>query len=83
MRGHRGLDGKVRQQVVLSLGGCQIPDCYWREIAHHVENAILGQEELLEIRPEVAKWSDLILDRMKTEGKLDIEIGRASCRERV
>ena len=72
VRGHRGLDGKVRQQVVLSLGGCQIPDCYWREIAHHVENAILGQEELLEIRPEVAKWSDLILDRMKTEGKLDI-----------
>ena len=55
VRGHRGLDGKVRQQVVLSLGGCQIPDCYWRELAHHVENAILGQEELLEIRPEVAK----------------------------
>jgi len=75
VRGHRGLDGKVRQQVVLSLGGCKIQDCYWREIAHHVENVMLGQEELLKIRPEVAKWSDMILDRMKTEGKLDIARG--------
>ena len=36
VRGSRGLDGKVRQQVLLSLGGCVIPDVFRREIAHNI-----------------------------------------------
>jgi transposase len=72
VRGNRGLDGKVRQQVLLSLGGCCIPDACRREIAHHVENIISGQAELLAVSPVIAKWADLIIDRMKSEGKLDL-----------
>ena len=72
VRGSRGLDGKVRQQVLLSLGGCAIPDVFRREIAHNVEAIVAGQPSLLPIRPEVATWSDLIVDRMKSEGKLDL-----------
>ena len=72
VRGSRGLDGKVRQQVLLSLGGCVIPDVFRREIAHNIEAIVSGQQSLLPMKPEVASWSDLIIDKMKSEGKLDL-----------
>lgn len=72
VRGYRGFDGKVRQQVILSLGGCIIPDALRREIASNIENIVTGQQTLLPQKPEVASWSDLIIDRMKSEGKLDL-----------
>lgn len=72
VRGYRGFDGKVRQQVILSLGACIIPDALRREIASNIENIVTGQPTLLPQKPEVASWSDLIIDRMKSEGKLDL-----------
>jgi hypothetical protein len=48
VRGSRGLDGKVRQQVLLSLGGCVIPDVFRREIAHNIEAIVSGQQSLLQ-----------------------------------
>jgi hypothetical protein len=73
VRGSRCLDGKVRQQVLLSLGGCAIPDVLRREIARNVEAIVSGQQMLMPpTKPEAAFWSDLIIDRMKSEGKLDL-----------
>ncbi len=72
VRGNRGLDGKVRQQVVLSLGGCQVPDIHRHDVVRLVENAISGQPELFSPSPEAVCWADMILDRMRTEGKLEL-----------
>ena len=72
VRGNRGLDGKVRQQVILSLGGCRIPDALRREIAHLVEDTLLGQQGLFTAGAEVTKWADMLIDRIKSEGKLDL-----------
>lgn len=72
VRGSRGLDGKVRQQVILSLGGCVVPDALRRETAHLVENILLGQQDLFAPSAEVAKWADLLVDRIRSEGKLDL-----------
>ena len=72
VRGNRGLDGKVRQQVVLSLGGCWVPDVYRHDVVRLVENALEGQPELFSPCPEAVCWADMILDRMRTDGKLEL-----------
>ena len=72
VRGNRGLDGKVRQQVILSLGGCWVPDVHRHDVARSVEAAVSGQAELFPVCPEVTCWVDMILDRMKAEGKLEL-----------
>lgn len=72
VRGSRSLDGKVRQQVILSLGGCWVPDVHRHDVARFVDAAVSGQTELFPASPEVACWVDMILDRMKAEGKLEL-----------
>lgn len=72
VRGNRCLDGKVRQQVILSLGGCWVPDMHRHDVARCVETAVSGQAELFPACPEVTCWVDMILDRMKAEGKLEL-----------
>ena len=72
VRGYRDQDGKVRQQIILSLGGICIPDIYRREVAAHVENIINGQSGLFPLKPKVAAWVDLIVDRLISEGKMNL-----------
>lgn len=72
VRGNRCLDGKVRQQVILSLGGCWVPDVHRHDVARFVEAAVSGQAEFFPACPEVTCWVDMILDRMKAEGKLEL-----------
>ena len=49
VRGNRCLDGKVRQQVILSLGGCWVPDVHRHEVARCVDAAVSGQAELFPV----------------------------------
>ena len=72
VRGNRGLDGKVRQQVILSLGGCCVPDIYRHDVVRLIEDSISGQSQLFSPSPEASRWADMILDRMRTEGKLEL-----------
>ena len=72
VRGDRGQDGKVRQKVILSLGGVNIPVAFRREVAAHVENIINGQTGLWPLKPKVAAWVDLVVDRLEAEGKINL-----------
>ena len=79
VRGCRGADGKVRQQIVLSLGGGWIPLERRHEVVRLVEGALCGRQELLEASPEAVSLADIVLDRMRTEGKLDLERRMSQC----
>ncbi len=47
--GARGHDGKVRQQIILSLGNLPIPDELRKTVAHEVENRMNGYQMLAQI----------------------------------
>lgn len=79
VRGCRGADGKVRQQIVLSLGGCWIPLERRHEVVRLVEGALCGRQELFEASPEAVSLADIVLDRMRTEGKLDLARRMSQC----
>ena len=66
----RGADGKVRQEIIVSLGSLPIPDEYRREIADEVKNRMMGYQRLLPLEYEVGRWVDQILKKIDFEGKL-------------
>ena len=70
VNGERGHDGKVRQHIILSLGDMRIPDELRKTIAHEVENRLNGYQRLMPLELEVAQCVDVILDKLKSEGKL-------------
>lgn len=68
--GKRDHNGKVRQQIILSLGNVPIPDELRKTIAHEVENRMNGYQDLLPLELDVAKWVDFILKKLEATGKL-------------
>lgn len=68
--GRRDHNGKVRQEIILSLGNIPIPDELRKTIAHEVENRMNGYQRLLPLDLEVAKWVDFILKKLEAAGKL-------------
>ncbi len=68
--GKRDHKGKVRQQIILSLGNVPIPDELRKTIAHEVENRMNGYQRLLPLELEVAKWVDFILKKLEAADKL-------------
>ena len=62
--GARGQDGKVRQQIILSLGNMPIPDELRKTIAHEVENRMNGYQRLMPLDPEVSGWVEQIIRRL-------------------
>lgn len=67
----RDTAGKVHQRVIISLGGCQVPDQYRKAVAIEVTQRMRGYKRLFAIDdPEVAKWTDLVLQRLEKAEKL-------------
>ncbi len=70
VRGHRDENGKVKQQIVLSLGDIQISDDIRKEVAHEVEYRMNGYQNLTPLDYEVGKAVDAILSKLQEEKKL-------------
>jgi len=67
----RGTDGKVCQRIVVSLGGCCVPDEYRKAVAIEVTHRMAGYQRILPLEdPVVADWTKLVLDRIEEAGRL-------------
>ena len=68
---HRTANGKVSQHVVLSLGGCPVPDQHLKAIAVEVSHRMAGYQRFLPIdEPDVVYWTEQVLNRLEEAGKL-------------
>jgi hypothetical protein len=74
---HRDNQGKVRQRLVLSLGGCRVPDEHRRAVAIEVSHRMAGYQRLLPVEAVVAHWTQAVFDRLTEAGKLP----GVTCRE--
>lgn len=63
-------EGKVRQRVIVSLGGCRVPDEIRKAVAVELTQRMAGYQRLLPEDPYVAHWTKLVLDRIDAAGKL-------------
>ena len=66
----RQKNGKVKQEIIVSLGSIPIPDEHRREIASEVSNRMMGYQRMLPLDYEVGRWVDHILKKIEIEGKL-------------
>jgi len=69
--------GKVQQRLVLSLGGCRVPDEHRRAVAIEVSHRMAGYERVLPVEPAVARWTEEVIERLAEAGKLP----GVTCRE--
>lgn len=68
---HRTATGKVSQRIVVSLGGCPVPDEYRKAVAIEVTHRMAGYQRILPLEdPMVAEWTTLVLGRIEEAGKL-------------
>jgi hypothetical protein len=67
---HRNAEGKVRQRVVVSLGGCPVPDEHRKRVAAELSRRLTGYEQLLSEEPIVEYWVGRVLERMEEAGVL-------------
>lgn len=67
---HRTADGKVRQRIVASLGGCRVPDELRKSVAIEVTHRMAGYQRFLPEDPAVSHWTRLVLDRIASSGEL-------------
>ncbi len=74
----RNAQGKVCQRMVVSLGGCCVPDEYRKAVAIEVTHRMAGYQRFLPLEdPVVVHWTKLVLQRIDEAGKLPAAI----CRE--
>ncbi|MFN2352860.1 MAG: hypothetical protein ABR497_13045, partial [Kiritimatiellia bacterium] len=67
----RNANGKVSQRVVVSLGGCFVPDEYRKAVAIDVTHRMAGYQRMLPLEdPIVADWAKLVLERIEEAGRL-------------
>jgi len=67
----RNASGKVCQHIVISLGGCCVPDEYRKAVAIEVTHRMAGYQRILPLEDSVvADWARLVLERIEKEGKL-------------
>jgi len=68
---HRNARGKVHQRMVVSLGGCCVPDELRKAVAIEVTHRMAGYQRLFPIEdPSVSHWTQLVLRRIEEAGKL-------------
>ncbi|NQT19612.1 MAG: IS1634 family transposase [Planctomycetes bacterium] len=68
---HRDAKGKVRQRMVVSLGGCRVPDEHRKAVAIEVTHRMAGYQRLFPLEdPEVTHWTKLVLQRIEEAGRL-------------
>ncbi len=70
VRNSRRKNGKVKQEIIVSLGSVPIPDEHRLAIAHEVDNRMQGYQRLLPLDYEIGRWVDFILTKIEEEGKL-------------
>ena len=67
----RGSAGKVSQRIIVSLGGCRVPDEYRKAVAIEVTHRMAGYERLIPFDdPMLSDWTELVLKRIEEAGKL-------------
>jgi hypothetical protein len=66
---YRDNNNKVRQKIVVSLGGSRIPEEIQKDVAEAVEARLSGEESLFPLSADVAKWTDVILERIESENR--------------
>jgi hypothetical protein len=66
----RNREGKVSQRVVVSLGGCWVPDELRKAVAVEVTQRAAGYQRILDTEPEIAYWTERVLERMEEADRL-------------
>jgi hypothetical protein len=67
----RNANGKVSQRIVVSLGGCCVPDEYRKAVAIEVTHRMAGYQRILPLEdPIVADWTKLVMERIEEAGRL-------------
>lgn len=76
---HRNAEGQVRQHVVVSLGGCPVPDDLRKRVAAEMTYRMAGYQRLLSEEPIVEYWVDRVWQRIGQAGHLPHSIHREIC----
>ena len=71
-------NGKVRQEIIVSLGGAAIPDQYRREVAVEVKNRLMGYQRLVPLEYEIGRWGDHILKKLILRGNFPLSPAKKS-----
>ena len=83
----RNAEGKVRQHLVVSLGGCPVPDEYRKRVAAEITHRMRGYQRLLSEEPIVEYWVDRVWQRIGDAGHLTHsirhEVGNETLPERL
>jgi hypothetical protein len=66
----RTAEGKVRQRVVVSLGGCPVPDEFRKRVAAEIACRMGGYQPLLSEEPIVEYWVDRVWKRIEEPVRL-------------
>ncbi|VGO13353.1 hypothetical protein PDESU_01909 [Pontiella desulfatans] len=66
----RDSEGKVRQRVVVSLGGCPVPDEHRKRVAAELSRRMAGYEQLLSEEPIIEYWVGRVIEHMEEAGSL-------------
>lgn len=66
----READGQVRQHLIVSLGGCWVPDELRKAVAVAVTHRLAGYERIRPADPEVAEWTRRVLAKLDAAGRL-------------
>lgn len=66
----RTREGKVSQRVVVSLGGCRVPDELRKAVAVEVTQRAAGYQRILDTEPDIAHWTERVLEKMEEAGRL-------------
>ena len=68
---HRTANGKVSQRIVMSLGGCPVPDQHRKAVAVEISHRMAGYQRFFPIdEPDVVYWTEQVLNRLEEAGKL-------------
>ena len=67
---HRNAAGKVSQRIVVSLGGCPVPDEFRKRVAAEMTHRMSGYQRLLPEEPIIKYWADRVWTRIDEAGRL-------------
>lgn len=70
VQNYRNQQGTVSQRVVVSLADCHVPDEFRRAVASEVAHRAVGYQCLPDLDSPASYWTQRVLDKMKSEGKL-------------
>ena len=78
---HRNAEGKVCQRIVISLGGCPVPDEHRKRVAAEVTHRMAGYQCLLSEEPIIEYWVDRVWERIDEAGRLPRAMRHELCNE--